>query len=223
MKKTGRGLATQTSGLVRLPGMTRERPLSETALRLEPLVKRVQQGDRDARGQLIHHACDRLLALTRRMLQRHPSVSRWEQTDDVFQNAMIRLHRSLDTVSLVDVRHFINLATLQIRRELIDLGRKYGGPCGMGRHHHTDHRPSDEAGGTLRETSAEPCDLEQWTAFHEAVASLAEEDRELVDLLFYNGLSQEHAAEALCCSVRTVRRRWQEARLRLYGMMTNGS
>jgi len=202
--------------------MAPPQPHAETEARLQPLVEQARRGDRAARELLIHHACDRLLALTRRMLRCHPGVARWEQTDDVFQNAMVRLHRALDTAELVDVRHFINLATLQIRRELIDLGRKHFGPQGMGRNHHTDHRPPDDPGGTLDEARDEPTDLDEWTAFHEAAAGLPEEEREVVDLLFYDGRSPEEAADVLGCSVRTVRRRWQDARVRLHERLKDG-
>ena len=195
---------------------------TESTVRLQPLVEEANRGDRAARDLLIHHACDRLLALTRRMLRCHPGVGRWEQTDDVFQNAMVRLHRALDTADLADARHFINLATLQIRRELIDLGRKHFGPQGMGRNHHTDHRPPDDPGGALDGAHDEPLDLDEWTAFHEAAASLPAVEREVVDLLFYDGRSHEEAAEVLGCSVRTVRRRWQDARIRLHERLNDG-
>ncbi|MFM7138231.1 MAG: RNA polymerase sigma factor [Planctomycetota bacterium] len=156
------------------------------------------------------------------MLRCHPGVARWAQTDDVFQNAMVRLHRALDVAQLADVRHFINLATLQIRRELIDLGRKHFGPQGMGRNHRTDHRPPDDPHGPLDGAQDETVDLDEWTAFHEAAADLPAEEREVVDLLFYEGMSHDEAAEVLRCSVRTVRRRWQDARIRLHERLNDG-
>ena len=42
------------------------------------------------------------------------------------------------------------------------------------------------------------------------------EHRELFDLLYYSGLSQEEAAEVLGVSERTVKRRWRSAKLVLY-------
>jgi DNA-directed RNA polymerase specialized sigma24 family protein len=39
----------------------------------------------------------------------------------------------------------------------------------------------------------------------------------VVNLLFYEALSQDEAAKLLCVNVRTVKRRWQSARLRLSG------
>ena len=41
---------------------------------------------------------DQLVALARVMLRRYPHVRRWEQTDDLLQAALMRLHRSLAEV-----------------------------------------------------------------------------------------------------------------------------
>ncbi len=99
---------------------------------VEQWIKLLRQGDREARDALLACAGDRLLKLTRKMLRLSADVRRWEQTDDVFQNAMMRLYRSLEQIELVDARHFYHVAALQIRRELIDLARRYQGVHGMG-------------------------------------------------------------------------------------------
>lgn len=191
--------------------------------RLQSLVESVRRGDRRARELLLAHACDRLLTLTRRMFHGRPGLQRWEQTDDVFQNSMIRLQKALESTELQSARHFLNLATVQIRRELIDLGRKHFGPHGIGRNHLTDHQPGDEPGGRLHALEAPPGDLAEWTEFHERAERLPDEEREVFDLLYYDGISQDEAAELLGCSVRTVRRRWQEAKILLHGGLTDGS
>jgi RNA polymerase sigma-70 factor (ECF subfamily) len=186
------------------------------------LVDAVRRGDAHAREALLVHASDRLLVLTRRMFRGRPGLQRWEQTDDVFQNAMLRLHRALGEASPESVRHFFNLAAVQIRRELIDLGRKHFGPHGIGKNHHTDHQPGDERGGTLHTLESEPADLAEWTEFHERAESLPAAEREVFDLLYYEGISQEEAASILGCSMRTIRRRWNDAKLRLHGELTDG-
>ena len=65
-------------------------------------------------------------------------MRRWEETDDVVQNALVRLRRAVETKAPVSVRSCVNLAAVQIRRELIDLARHYHGPNGMGAHHETE-------------------------------------------------------------------------------------
>ncbi len=190
--------------------------------RVQNLVESVRRGDHRAREMLLAHACERLLILTRRMFHGRPGLQRWEQTDDVFQNAMVRLQKALEGTELQSARHFLNLATVQIRRELIDLGRKHFGPHGIGRNHHTDHQPGDDRGGRLHSLEAPPGDLATWTEFHERAERLPAEEREVFDLLYYDGISQEEAAAVLGCSVRTVRRRWQEAKILLHGGLSDG-
>jgi RNA polymerase sigma factor (sigma-70 family) len=58
--------------------------------------------------------------------------------------------------------------------------------------------------------------LERWAEFHRQVELLPEEEREITSLLWYHGLSQAEAAEMLGISERTLQRRWQSARLKLF-------
>lgn len=138
-------------------------------------------------------------------------VRRWAETDDVLQNSLIRLHRSLAEVRPESARQFYGLATTHIRRELIDLARKHFGAEGIGANHHTD-------GGIAAENKphdAEPETVEAWAKFHEVVEALPEPEREVVNLLWYEEMSQPEAAEVLGISLATVKRRWQSARIRL--------
>ncbi len=184
------------------------------------LLDLVRQGDSQARNDIIAHACNRLRCLTSRMLKSYPGVRRWEQTDDVLQTALLRLCRALEGTQPESVRHFYNLAALQIRRGLIDLAHHYFGPQGHGANHHTDGagKAADERGGSLDGKVGEvgePNSLGAWTDFHEAVEQLPDEERELFGLLWFEDLTQEEAATVLGVSLRTVRRRWQEARRKL--------
>ena len=74
------------------------------------------------------------------MLREYSKVKRWEQTDDVLQNAMLRLHRSLVEVKPESPRQFYGLAATQIRRELIDLARHHYSEKGIGENHETDRQ-----------------------------------------------------------------------------------
>ncbi len=184
------------------------------------LLDLLRHGDEQARHCLVAHACELLRMLTSRMLKGYPGVHRWEQTDDVLQNALLRLCRALEATVPESPRHFYNLAALQIRRELIDLAHHHLGPQGHGAKHHTDSAgmAADDRGGALdyqEGKEGEPATLEAWTDFHEAVERLPDEERELFGLLWYEGMTQEEAAAVLGVSLRTVKRRWQSARIKL--------
>jgi RNA polymerase sigma factor (sigma-70 family) len=184
------------------------------------LVDLLRLGNEEARNRLIAHVCERLRLLTNRMLRSYPSVRRREQTDDVLQNALIRLCRALEATKLESARHFYNLAALQIRRELLDLARRHLRPQSDESEGHSDgsgKRIGDAAAILHAQPSAvdEPGNLEEWTNFHEKVGFLPDEDREVFGLLWYDELAQDEVAEVLGVSVRTVKRRWQAARLKL--------
>jgi RNA polymerase sigma-70 factor (ECF subfamily) len=183
-------------------------------------VDRLHQGDSSAREALLGCAAERLARLTRKMLKGYPGVARWEQPDDVLQNALIRLDRALKAVVPATARDFFRLAAAQVRRELIDLARHYYGPRGPGAHHSTrdDHGDSGGAAGPVtaaQDTTYDPGRLAAWSEFHRTVEGLAEADRELFDLLWYQGLTQTEAAVVLGVTERTVNSRWLAARVRL--------
>jgi len=185
--------------------------------KLQDLIDRRCRGDDEARAALIDHACDRLMRLTRKMFHAYPGLRRWENTDDVFQNSMIRLHRALSQVQIESVRDFFNLAARQIRWELLDLSKRHFGPHGVGANHHTDGIPADE--GTLKRV-VEPRDAQGWNQFHELIERLPVEEQELVNLVYYEGLTQIEAAKVLGISESTLKRRWQAVKLRLHGVLS---
>jgi RNA polymerase sigma factor (sigma-70 family) len=48
------------------------------------------------------------------------------------------------------------------------------------------------------------------------VEALPDKEREIFDLLWYQGLSQSEAADALEVDLRTIKRRWRSARIMIY-------
>src|SRR5947207_2925828 len=139
---------------------------------LQSLIDRLNAGDVKAKDDLLKCANDRLVRLTRKMLKSYPGVARWEHTDDVFQNAAIRLCRSLDDIVPESVKHFLNLAALHIRRELIDLARHYFGPEGAGAHHDTGKDKSEDAIAAAPDNRTGPSTLAKWSEFHQQVDAL---------------------------------------------------
>lgn len=195
---------------------------------LQTLLDRAAAGDESAYGDLIAQAADRLLRLTGKMLRNYPHLKRWEQTDDVFQRAALRLHRSLGEVQPASPREFFGLATTQIRRTLIDLARHHFGPHGQAAHHHSD------AGRAAGDGTAEPAghgsaadgrpeSLAEWAEFHATIDSLPDDEREAFSLVWYGGVTQRDAAQLLGVSERTVLRRLHQARTLLARHLGNPS
>ncbi len=183
---------------------------------LQAHLGRLAAGDAKARDGLINHASANLGRLARRMLAQFPGVRRWEDSDDVRQNAALRLWKCLEELRPATVRDFYRLAALQIRRELLDLARHHGGPEGQGANHasvqaDTGAPPALDPG----QSTHDPAKLAAWTEFHAHVEALPDEEREAFDLLYYQDLPQAEAASVLGVSEATLRRRWLAARLRL--------
>jgi RNA polymerase sigma-70 factor (ECF subfamily) len=188
----------------------------DDTLSLQLCLERLQAGDEAAREDLLRRACERLRRLTRAMLKEYARLKRWEETDDVFQSASLRLYRALQQMTPESPRHFFHLATVQIRRELIDLARHYYGPAGPGTAHESD-AGGENSPTEPRRTDAQPDaapgpgELAAWSEFHEQVEALPAEEQEVFDLLWYQGLTPAEAAPLLNVSDRTVRRRWLAA------------
>jgi RNA polymerase sigma factor (sigma-70 family) len=171
---------------------------------LRDLIARFQAGENSALDALIRRTEERLAHFVHRMLRGFPNVRAREQTEDVLQNALIRLARSLRQETPASVREFFGLAALHVRRELLDLARSHG------------RRPTTPLTTDPTDlTTDSPTELDRWAALHEAVERLPEELRQVFSCTFYHGWTQGQIAELLGISDRQVRRLWVEACLRL--------
>jgi RNA polymerase sigma factor (sigma-70 family) len=182
---------------------------------LHDLVDRIQAGDRQAADVLIHRSAERLENLARKMLRDFPAVRRWEETGDVLQNALGRLLRTLRDVTPDSMAGFFRLAAQSVRRELLDMARHYTGPWSQGANHESLPDGPQPVMLYWAESPAEVRNLERWAAFHEAVERLPEQDRDLIELGFYEGLARDEMARILGVDERTVRRWWNRVTRRL--------
>jgi RNA polymerase sigma factor (sigma-70 family) len=179
-------------------------------------LERLAAGEIAARDRILELFATRLRALASRMLDRYPTVRRWDDTDDVFQNAALRLHRALGTLQPQTPRDVMTLAAAQVRRTLLDLARRYAGPQSHAAHHATNLVAADldpDAASFHTDRSAAPDEsLDRWSQFHAAIDELPAESREMFLLVWYLGADQKTIARLLDCSARTVKTRWRAAR-----------
>ncbi len=186
--------------------------------RLACCLKRLAAGEKSARDEILAICDQRIRVLSHRLLGKFAKVRRWDNTDDVAQNAAIRLHRALGDTVPDSPRGLMGLMATQIHRELIDLARKHAGPHSWASNHDTNAGQSggewecrvDEAAGP--DDCREEIPIERWEEFHAAIEKLPGDLREVFKLIWYLGLDREAAAKAMGCSVRTLGRMWQEAR-----------
>jgi RNA polymerase sigma factor (sigma-70 family) len=183
---------------------------------LQQLLDRMQSGDGAARSELLGLAYERLRLLARKMFHHDfPRLGNLHETDSILHEAVLRLFRALQEVQPRSVHDFLTFSAAQIRRVLLDMARHdnrgqrrinalrahFGSPL-------AEHQD-------LADTSLDPAYLAQWSEFHHKVRELPDEEREVVDLYWYQGLTQAETARVLGVHEKAVSRRWIRARLKL--------
>lgn len=158
---------------------------------------------------------DFLRQVCRNLLGNFPDIKRWDHTDDVFQAAALKLFVALQETTPESRRHLENLAAVQVRRTLIDLGRKYAAQVAMNQQRWTPDPiiiPIKSMDHLTASSESDPQKLIEWVELHEQIDHLPDEAREVFQLIWYRGMSKHEVAELLAVDLRTVQRRWRMAR-----------
>jgi RNA polymerase sigma-70 factor (ECF subfamily) len=146
----------------------------------------------------------RVEALAAAMFRKFRRVDRFVDVDDVVQNSLVRLLRALGEVRPESRHHFYALANELVRRELLDLVKRYFGPRGPG-----TNLADVPVGDGAHDPAVADGDLERAAAFHEAVAELPTAEREVIGLIYYQNWPLTDIANLFQVSVRTVQR-WRD-------------
>jgi RNA polymerase sigma-70 factor (ECF subfamily) len=192
---------------------------STTTVRLQQCLQRLAIHDATARSELLEHAARRLAVLAKRMFARVAALRHREDSEDAFQQAMLRLWESLEQADPGTVAEFMGLAAREMRGALCDLARGHAEMQRRALHSEADlaairdHRLV--LSSQLADSTWAPDDLACWSEFHAAADRLREPERTAFDLLYYHAISQSEVAELMQVSERQVRRYWQSAREKL--------
>lgn len=181
--------------------------MGETTTDLQAILDRIDRGDARAWDELIDRAYHRLRRLAGTIFhQSFPALADRHELDSVLSETWFRLRQALEAARPASVPDFYRLAAHKIRHVLLDMAerqrlrdRREGGPAGP------------DPGGQ----ADDPARLQQWTEFHQAVAALPEAEREVVELRFYAGLTNEEIARVLGLHPRKVSYLWVGAAERL--------
>jgi DNA-directed RNA polymerase specialized sigma24 family protein len=127
-----------------------------------------------------------------------------QNTADLIQAAALKVWRVIsdEAVRAEEPAQFYALLARVVRTSLIKLAEwcRNNGGAGAG--------TADDAGEAFPAATAsdtwDPARLALWTEFHRQVERLADEERQVVDLVFYQGLgTDEAAAETACPAARS--------------------
>jgi RNA polymerase sigma-70 factor (ECF subfamily) len=178
------------------------------------LLDRLKAGDSTARDELITCTYDRLRFLARKIFHEDfPSLRNLRESTSILHESLVRLLAAMREVQPTTVRDFLGFSALQVRRVLLDTARRQGARGRALPNNGAGREPPGTSEG--QDATHNPPELAAWSEFHERIAALPEREREMFDLLWYQGLTQAEAAAVLEVSERTVKARWQAARLKL--------
>ncbi len=144
--------------------------------------------------------------LAARAFKKFPRAGRFADLDDVIQGSLIRLLSTLRAIRPESTRQFYALTNTAIRRELLDLIKKYYGPAGAGTN--LSGLSVGNESGELDPAEEYRADLDTMSAFHSAVEQLPTEEREAFSLKYYHDWPLNDIADLFGVSSRTVQR-WQ--------------
>lgn len=179
------------------------RPTSDP--RVAELLASWNRGDDEALAKLVSLLVDDLRVLARRAKRGEPADLTWSTTE--LMNELFLRYASSERVEWNDRAHFFAASATMIRRILVDHAR-YRSRQKRGPERWALPLESDVLPGDGRDPSLVDLD--------EALTSLAEvhpRPAQVVQLMYFVGLTQAETASVLDLDPRTVRRDWQTARL----------
>jgi RNA polymerase sigma factor (sigma-70 family) len=185
-----------------------------TTNELQAWVVNLQIGNPNAADATLRKIVAQVERFAAQTFKKFPRVGRFVDLDDVVQNSLIRLLAAFREIRPQNRQHFYALANELIRRELLDLVKRYYGPHGDGTN--IGQTALGEGAGEYAPLAPETAgELERIAAFHAAVAELPAEEREVIALSCYHDWSQKEIAFLLKMSVRTVQRTLESAKATL--------
>lgn len=186
---------------------------ADASIHLQAVIDRMKQGDVAARRELLERACGRLRRLAAKLMSgSFPAVHRRHELDSVVHDAWMRLLQALEAAQPLTVADFFRLAAHKIRQVLLDMVEKQRRQAGremLGLNHSSFAQFAETA--ERSDHTHDPAKLALWTEFHEKVARLADEERQVFELHYYLDLPQTEIARALDLHPRKVSYLWVAA------------
>ena len=188
-----------------------------TSAQVTLLLRKWQDGDRDALDRLIPLVYDELKVIASRHMA-HEWRQGTLQTTGLVNEAYMKLVGQRD-VDWQNRAHFFAIAAQIMRRILLDDARrrlrtKRGGDAVK--------VPVDDIAVAAPQPEIEPVDVIAVDRALRRLEQLDPDQAKLVELRFFGGLTVEETADVLGISPTTVKREWAVAKAWLYQALTTG-
>jgi RNA polymerase sigma factor (TIGR02999 family) len=177
------------------------------------LLRAAGDGDREAFDRLFPLVYAELRAMADRQL-RGEAAGHTLQATALVHEAYLKLAVPDGAAAWSDRAHFFGIASRAMRQVLVD---------------HARRRRAHKRGGAWSRTtlSGKPLaldtDPEELLALDAALEGLEPRQREIVEMRFFGGMTEDEVAAVLGVSDRTVRREWVKARAWLYDALYPGA
>ncbi len=185
----------------------------EHSTNINCLLAKIAAKEPKAKEELIAHSLDRLRKLSRKMFRKHPNLCTLEETDDIVQKLVIRIHKTLENLQPEDTASYFKLASQNLRWVLQDLARS---SIARNKAKNSGDMSTSTRRGELLNTKdpdGGPSNYAEWTDFYEKINLLPDENKQIFDFLWFQGLSQTEAATVLKIPLRTLSRKWMVTRI----------
>lgn len=190
------------------PPHPRQGPRRSSTDRSGEQVPRADTGDQQALDHLFPLVYDELRRIARRHLQNERTTHTLNTTGLVHESYLKLVEQN--QVDWRDRAHFYAIASMAMRRILVDHARKHRT---LKRGGARTRVPLDAAALSVEDRADTLVELD------DALTRLADVDRRLsrvVECRFFGGMSEEETADALGVTARTVRSAWATAKGFLY-------
>ena len=182
--------------------------ISNTLSRIETCLARLNEGDASAWNELFEHAFDRLLVQCRRIVGQMLSRPNPLITENaVLAEAHHRLRKAMESekVRPTTAREFFGLAARNVRWQVQDMLRKRSE-----QKIDNDVLAQFSDDDSLTDSAEEK---EKWDLLWAAVDNFSEDEREVFDLIWINGLSQYEAADTIGKTRNQVDSIWRRIKI----------
>ena len=169
------------------------------------LLEQVKSGDREAFGELYKRYRQPCYAFAMLLLKHH------EDAEDAVQNAFIRMHSSIRTLKS-DEAFIVWMETI-LNRECLRIANRRGVEISGGDAVNIDRVSAPEEDFMLPEPYAERRDLSD--RLKNEIEKLPFEQRRVLLLFYYHGLSLQEIADVTESNLNTVKSRLRSARKKL--------
>lgn len=195
-------------------------PEPETAGHTTKLVGYLQDhaaGRPEALNELLRHAQDRLRRVAAAMMRSSQVARNLHDTDDLLQNAMIGLERAIRAEKPTTADSFGKLMTTKLVQAIRDLSKAlHAKKRDVSRVTSLDQTIDDGGTSPLAMDPVDPAThhelLIDWSELHDAIANLPEEQRVVMEHIFYSNYTHDEVSTLLGVCTKTVQRRFSDAK-----------